>query len=167
MDFTTTVSAPVTIITINGTEYKIPHFLLPDQIEWMAKRRNTEIDEATKHLDKDQKARFLAYFPIRPVDIWVVSDLARSPEGTQYVIRTMFKKAGVPDNVTTAVLQQSDPNLLRKLADELCSASAAGSAATQMTEKSADPLPEQPDGSSGSVGTGPQSTPDSAPATQA
>lgn len=164
-DFTTATSAPVTIVRINGTEYRLPRFLLPAMSDWSAERRKATSDEATAHLNDDDKARFLQYFPAPLIDIAEAGPWAVSTEGAPVVFTRQAKLAGVPDNLIEAVIAQTDPMGMRALAKELCSAQQASDSAKGLTDGDKSPLAEPPAGSQDSPGTGAPNTPASAPAT--
>lgn len=146
MDFFTSNDGPISI-NIDGNPYTLQRFLLPAMKEWAASIRKQTSDEATSHLDADAKARFLTYFQPPAIDVMQLAERVLSPEGGEYVCKYAMKKAGVADDVIKSLLASSDPLLIRKLADELATASRSKAEAA-IPNEGASPL-TPPAGASG------------------
>lgn len=126
MDFSFTTAHPSPVpVTINGTVYKVPRFLLPEFKARAMKHRADRIKEATAHLDPETKARFLVYYSPPPVDVSAVARELMTPEGVEELLRMQFTAANVPAADIDSLISQADPVILRHLAEELSSAQAA------------------------------------------
>lgn len=163
MDFSTALAVPVAV-RINGKDYNLPRFLMPDMKEWVAEDRKRILDEATAHLNDDDKARFKTYFQPPRSNVFAVIDWARSPEGAPVVIEKQLKKAGVPNDVRAAMLANCDPQDLANLAVELTSAKQA---ADEAVGNSPDPLSRPASTPGDAPGTGPNNSRNSTQATAA
>lgn len=158
MDFITT-GAPAVPIKINGKGYNVPRFLLPAMREWAAKQVQAQIDLALAQLpDADAKARFMMFFSPPPTDVMTIMQESRSPDGVDFVLRMQLEKAGVPAEERDAMLAFGDPQQLRALAKQVCSADQAGA---QLAGDSNDP------GAKGNPPSGQPHTSDGSPATTA
>lgn len=140
MDFFTAQDAPVRI-TIDGTAYDLPRFLLPAMKQWSAAIRKQIADEATAHLDADAKARFLTFFQPPAIDLMQLAERAVSADA-DYPCRAQMKLAGVPEDVIENLMTKSDPLMIRKLADELTTAARA-KAKLEQGKEGENPLSEQ------------------------
>lgn len=126
MDFSFTTAHPAPVpVTINGTTYQVPRFLLPEFKARAAEHRKRVIAEATAHLDPETKARFLTYYAPPPVDTASVARELLTPAGVEELLRTQFKAASVPAADVDSLLTLADPVLLRNLAEELSTAQQA------------------------------------------
>lgn len=154
MDFSTGTATPVTI-TINGKSYNLPRFLLPQMKEYTAERTKAHADAATAHFDPDTKARFLIYFQPVPIDVFDMAKWARSADGgAMEIFDRQMKAAGVPDEDRAAVIANSDPVAVAKVAEDLASSKQASAGAKNMTEDNESPLAGQPGASQDSPGAG-------------
>jgi hypothetical protein len=119
MDFITT-HAPPFAITINGKRYDVPRFLLAQFKVWAVNRQKAIQDTAISvYQDADARARFLLYHQPPPLDLaWVAQQLTTA-EGAEHVVRVCLVAAKVPPDDITGLIENSDPMLIRKLADEL------------------------------------------------
>lgn len=130
MDYSTARALPH-LLSINGTAYKIPRFLNAQFIEYAAEHRKKIEDSAVAQLrDPDSRARFLMYHQPPPLDTSWVAQHVTTPEGVEVVIRSRFAKAGVPKPEIEDFIENTDPMILRALADELRSGN--GMIATQL-----------------------------------
>jgi hypothetical protein len=168
MDFFTTHDAPF-VVTIDGTAYHVPRFLLGALKRWAAEARKEREDAALAEFgdDAETRARFRLVMPDPPVDIADLLARVRSPDGAERVVRAQFALAGVPAETIDKVVAQAEPMLLRRLADELSMAAPAEARLGVKEEESADPLPGGRGAPDDSPGTTPGTSPGSAPPTPA
>lgn len=159
LDFFTQSDSPVQI-RINGTPYNLPRFLNDRMIEWSAAIRRQIIDEATAHLDDDDKARFLTFFQPPPVDALDMAQRALSNDGAKYVCDVCLKAAGVADAEREGILRLSEPVALRNLSAELTKAPQAKALLDASSKQGDGPLPNPPRGSDDSAAA-PTATKDS------
>lgn len=163
MDFTTAVSRTFRV-TINGTAYDAPRFLLPEFEQWAADRTKATIERALAQIKEPEKrAQFLLWNSVPPIDVATLADEARSPVGIKFVIDHSLQKANVPDDVREALLLNGNPIALRQLAEILLS---AGEGTAVLKEASGDPggrgdpLPAASAPSAGEPATGTSNAPD-------
>lgn len=177
MDFLTTDAPPVPV-TIDGTAYHVPRFLMPALKAWAEELVQKQADFATEGMKADDKARFLYYWPKPVIDVGTLIQYTRTPEGAEYVVNAQLKLAGVSDDVRAKLLKFAPPDKIRDLSERL---SQSQQAAAQLDmppnepghglaaggQPDADPLPEAPESSGESPATGAQMTPASASPTPA
>ncbi len=156
-DFFTDAPPPVRV-TINGTAYDLPRFLGADFSAWVAERQKATMDAALAEFgdDADARARFRSYFRPVPIDVAELADEAKTPAGSDYVIRRCLKAANVPDDIAGAFVANVHPETKRALAWHLASADAMAQA---MKRASDDP------GAAGNPTTGPAPTSSALPTT--
>lgn len=150
----TTLGSPI-VVTINGTKYNIPRFLLPAIKQWAVDRRAEVTAEATSHLAPDEKARFLMYFQAAPVDVFQLDEWSRSPEGSESIIRRQFAAGGVPVDLIDQAIERSEPLILAQIAYTLASSSRAlKQVSDEKAGQTPDPLAEPSPGADDSHLTG-------------
>jgi hypothetical protein len=158
-DFQTVHAAPVRV-TIDGTAYDVPRFLLPQFKAWCAARQKASVDAAMNEIgdDADQRARFMLYWQPAPIDVVAMLEEALSPEGVEYVVGTQLKAAGLEEAKALAVLASAGAPMLRALAKELLSATTAKANQLGSSEdpgRGGNPLPVLQGGSADSAETTP------------
>lgn len=121
MDFTVAVGAPPAYpLKINGTDYKVPRFLLPAFKEWQQKRAKEQMDAAVAELsDENEKARFRLYYQAVPQDVAQLGHELRTPDGIEYGLRYCLEKGEVPPEVIEAMLTNAPAKDLLALWDNL------------------------------------------------
>ncbi len=163
MDFFTTHQSTVPV-NIDGKAYSVPRFLTPALTKWAAEIKEQDRNDATAHLSADEKARFLRYFPDPAIDIADMLRRARASDGAEYVVGTSLRSANVPDDAVKSVLANSDPMMIRNLAEEL---TLAGPTLDKLGANDKDPLASPPAEAGGSQETGQPTTQDSSTSTPA
>lgn len=162
MEFVTT-HAPPFPIKINGKPYDVPRFLLRQVKEWAVNRQNAAKESALAVLpDADARARFLLYHQPPAVDVAYIAQLLTASEGIEHIVRDCLKRANVPAEDITGLLENADPLLIRRLADELRSGN--GVIADQLAS-SGDPgaAGNPPTGQSHTSGDSPETTATTSP----
>lgn len=171
MDFLTAHAAPINV-TIDGTPYQLPRFLMKQMKEWAALRQKTALDTAMAKVkgDKEAQARILTYYTAPPIDVAQLAEEAGTPEGAEYIVRHCCRAANVPDQTIDALILSADPMALRNLSVMLASARQAAAAMKQASDepegREADPLPEREPTSDGSPTTTPQTSPSTSTSTE-
>lgn len=143
MDFFTTHDSPVAV-TIDGTGYRLPRFLLNSLKVWAAELAEEYRCKLRDALETDeQRERFDVYYQPPPIDIKALIERSISPEGTEYIVRHCMKAGAVPDDVIDKVIANASAVMLSNLADQLATA-AKSSAKLKIEGEDGSPLTEPP-----------------------
>lgn len=137
MDFITATAAPVPV-RINGKQYAVPRFLMPQLAEWGVAKVQEQLDKALAGLDAEQRARVMMYWQTPPVDVLTLIQELRTPAGIEHLLRTQLAKVGVPAGDIDGMLTYADPLNLRQLA---LTVSSSDHAAAQLAAESGEPAP--------------------------
>jgi hypothetical protein len=119
LDFFTDTGPAAVPITIDGKEYRVPRVLMSDLKTWAAKLVDEQIEFATKGLKPEEKADYLVYRPKPVIDIGSLMQHVGTPEGTEYVVNTQLRTAGVPDDVRAKLVANAPASQLQRLAQML------------------------------------------------
>ncbi len=126
MDFSTQHDAPFSV-TIDGTTYQLPRFLLPQFKEWADVARKERVALILEQFTTPQeRAQHLSWWEPPIQDIAMLVDRAREPGGIEFVVNRSMDLAGVPADIRQRVLR-GDALQLRELALQLTMASAVKS----------------------------------------
>lgn len=122
MNFTFTTQAPIVIFIGKEKEkVEIPRFRRKDWKSWVAMEDAKRQEEATKELDPEAKAKFIAFYTIPSTSPREISKKLMTFDGQEHVIKTCFKKVGWDDEKIETFLEINPAQDIETLAFALAS----------------------------------------------
>lgn len=122
MNFTFTTQAPIVIFLHDGKDrVEIPRFKRKDWKLWAAIEDAKRSEEATKHLDAQKKAEFIAFYTIPSSSPREMRRLLMTYDGQEYVVKVCLKQVGWNDAKIDLFIEDNSQDAIEELAFALAS----------------------------------------------